>query len=1195
MNVHGLKSAAIGLAVAFALFNASAKTTTLRSPGKWSTATSWSDGIPASGDEVVLTADSENDLSGLSLSSLVYAGTGGYRLAGNALALTGSLRTETEPGGNAALVRTFTNDVALTLSGAQTWSVGSNGTTVVFSKGIAATGLLTCGGFGHLEFRAANDLRGGFTAASCEVHAFHPTSSFSSDGAGTLTFGRNAAGVRLWLHGVAIANPLKIWDNSNHRLVVVSCAGTTNTLSGQVTLSGTSYPGVMENSTLIFTGGVKGSSSALFRPITGLTSVGDGKVTAGSGENSLVVIRDLPVLACRGLGYEEACDIRFEVAGNVFDNNNQGESSQYGGLSIRTRTLTTTVRYAFDCKSAFGPVRAMTGTFDLSGNDQRVSGFANIDTKKQGTIRSDAPATLYLVQHLQQNTPLTAAIDGALTISKAGTNVTTIAGEKLTTGALEVTEGDLVLAATARWPNVTRVTVAGTNAVPSAGTTVRPGNLCLSSDGNLPLTATIDVLGNGRVTVADGMTVSVGGLRFAGVRQAAGKYGSSAAKAIDAEVIADDVHFAGTGILLVTGSATAERCVWTGAAGTGLFSDPSNWQGGVAPIPGDAVVLSGTGEIRNDLPGTYVKTLEFAGTGPLRLSGGPLSVTESVKVVAPGGFACAVPLSFTGKASFEIAAGGALTHEGGFGSVGEKKLAVAGPGALTLDVPADCGFRRVLLSDGATLAFLATPAEGFRTPVIDMADDARLSLAAGTKVDAFSVFTNAVPVAKGIYTGSGAEGTPIACVSGEGVLVAATAPAKLDRRTRTVLKSMKRFASEGKWLVSWRSLWAEDEASFRYVDAKGEWKDKEPDEVDLDATSSAYQKGGVHPYMYFLDFYQIAGTWYGKEHYAQCRATFRAMIRAAYKRWHSIPVFSWHFENPYVPTGWSDPSYGGSPFRYRYSSEGYPQEHRYLSREVLENTGAACGLGRVATAKTEVGTASPNPRAWFEEHLDVIGDFLDSLRDEDGQRIPVIIRWLHECEDDWACWGRGSVSVSDYRRMFRYLTESIRWRTGGTSELFGYGPDRYCSSGMGEEGDTGTYLFMSRYPGDDVVDVIGYDDYSIGTKATEEANLAAFTATTNWMVRITNEAERRGKACGLFETGIKDQPDTAYQWHYRALTSPGVRFSFLNTWGGNTIPTTQAGIDSWKAYLAKPEPLSVPKDRLNLTGYDPGMVILKFR
>ena len=61
------------------------------------------------------------------------------------------------------------------------------------------------------------------------------------------------------------------------------------------------------------------------------------------------------------------------------------------------------------------------------------------------------------------------------------------------------------------------------------------------------------------------------------------------------------------------------------------------------------------------------------------------------------------------------------------------------------------------------------------------------------------------------------------------------------------------------------------------------------------------------------------------------------------------------------------------------------------------------------------------------------------------------------------------------------------------------------------------------------------------------------------------------------------------------MTSPGVRFSFLNTWGGKTIPTTQAGIDSWKAYLAKPEPLSVPKDRLNLTGYDPGMVILKFR
>ena len=69
---------------------------------------------------------------------------------------------------------------------------------------------------------------------------------------------------------------------------------------------------------------------------------------------------------------------------------------------------------------------------------------------------------------------------------------------------------------------------------------------------------------------------------------------------------------------------------------------------------------------------------------------------------------------------------------------------------------------------------------------------------------------------------------------------------------------------------------------------------------------------------------------------------------------------------------------------------------------------------------------------------------------------------------------------------------------------------------------------------------------------------------------ITEEAERRGKACGLIETGYKQAVDDAFDILMRAMTADGVRFGLVNIWGGGNVPHTPDGLECFKRFLDAP-------------------------
>lgn len=103
----------------------------------------------------------------------------------------------------------------------------------------------------------------------------------------------------------------------------------------------------------------------------------------------------------------------------------------------------------------------------------------------------------------------------------------------------------------------------------------------------------------------------------------------------------------------------------------------------------------------------------------------------------------------------------------------------------------------------------------------------------------------------------------------------------------------------------------------------------------------------------------------------------------------------------------------------------------------------------------------------FKKTMDDLADFLAGLKTEDGTWVPVIFRPWHELNGSWFWWGRDNCSVEDFKALFRFTVEYFRDVKGLHHLLYSYSTDKFSSY---EE-------YMERWPGDEYVDLIGYDDY----------------------------------------------------------------------------------------------------------------------
>ncbi len=389
-------------------------------------------------------------------------------------------------------------------------------------------------------------------------------------------------------------------------------------------------------------------------------------------------------------------------------------------------------------------------------------------------------------------------------------------------------------------------------------------------------------------------------------------------------------------------------------------------------------------------------------------------------------------------------------------------------------------------------------------------------------------------------------------------------PPKVKERTpeaAAFIRNLLSLPDQGKFVYAWCHPWNEKSGEFRVETPTGPTP-RPLDTFDLKG-KGFYPLIERTPIIYFTDFAFVTDETRPEEKMAAYRASMTAIIRKAWREYRAVPVFSWHMENPYAIGRERTGSEKNNPYRYRYVSKGYPQEHRYVIKEIL--------------------AGEEFPRGWYERSLKRVADFLNGLVDEKGVKIPAVVRPYHECEDSWQWWGASSVSRGDYVAIFRDTVTRLRALTGGGAQLlFAYTPDRYwwtCED-PNKSGD-----FLYRYPGDDVVDIIGNDDYSIGWNVPAERAEKSINATIDRFRKVSAFAASRGMPAGCFETGfysagkttkdVRTHVDDAYDVLFRIMTAPGVKYCFVNTWGGPwTKPLTPEGIACWQKFVRRPEVLT---------------------
>lgn len=167
--------------------------------------------------------------------------------------------------------------------------------------------------------------------------------------------------------------------------------------------------------------------------------------------------------------------------------------------------------------------------------------------------------------------------------------------------------------------------------------------------------------------------------------------------------------------------------------------------------------------------------------------------------------------------------------------------------------------------------------------------------------------------------------------------------------------------------------------------------------------------------------------------------------------------------------------------------------------------------------------------------LDRVAGFVGSLKDEEGNPLPVIFRPWHENSGSWFWWGAPYGSPEEYIALWKLTRE--RFDAAGVSNvLWAYSPDK----------DLTHEQYFATYPGDEYVDILGTDIYAFGTS---DEDMQQYTDRLKAQLPyVCEEAAKRGKVAALTETGLEGLE--VHDWYTRVLAPAieGLPIAYVCVW-----------------------------------------------
>ena len=160
-------------------------------------------------------------------------------------------------------------------------------------------------------------------------------------------------------------------------------------------------------------------------------------------------------------------------------------------------------------------------------------------------------------------------------------------------------------------------------------------------------------------------------------------------------------------------------------------------------------------------------------------------------------------------------------------------------------------------------------------------------------------------------------------------------------------------------------------------------------------------------------------------------------------------------------------------------------------------------------------------------------DFMVSIKTADGELVPIIWRPWHEHTGSWFWWGQNICTTEQFKALWKMTYDYMMTERGMTNLVWAYSPG---AGGLTPE------LFAERYPGDDMVDMVGFDCYQY---ATDEMYLSDMKTALDVTAAFAKE---HNKIVAVTETGYEGIPSSDW-WTkvlYESLKDYPV--SYVLTW-----------------------------------------------
>jgi len=147
--------------------------------------------------------------------------------------------------------------------------------------------------------------------------------------------------------------------------------------------------------------------------------------------------------------------------------------------------------------------------------------------------------------------------------------------------------------------------------------------------------------------------------------------------------------------------------------------------------------------------------------------------------------------------------------------------------------------------------------------------------------------------------------------------------------------------------------------------------------------------------------------------------------------------------------------------------------------------------------------------------LDRVADFLNSLQGKNGESIPIILRLFHELNGGWFWWGKDQCSPEEMKQCWRFTIHYLKDKKKLHNLLYAFNTDKFNSG----------FEYMERYPGDDIIDIMGFDIYQKDNIKDNESFTHFFNKELTLLDSITFS---HNKIPALTEFGYNKVPDPAW-------------------------------------------------------------------